>query len=461
MSFGQSCRHFGQWIGQVFVEREILLRSEGRVHYLRLTRGWQIGLAVALVGASLYVTASTAGLVAHAGKWIQSGAPTTVTSSEPSSLSNGTGVSQESISLSSSHGHRGQSQDSAPTIQATRGLGVDDLRPVIASGHTANSKLRRPGTRPGPRGSRAPALATGPSERDLAMDSADSSQDFERGQRLVQATEKLELELAMLHEALVNSSGDLEQIRRERDFLRARITGLERRLTEMGRTQEAVLDRLTEQITYSIETFEQVLSMTGVKLSELLVAPDLEPLALAQGGPFIPGDFLSEDVPDRSFQSAAALLQFQLDRFQGLQDVIRRVPLTAPLDQYRMSSGFGRRIDPINGSTSAHYGVDLDAPSGTPVLSTGSGRVVFAGWRGRFGRVVEIDHGQGVKSRYAHLRKILVKLDQDVTHRQKIGLLGTSGRSTGPHLHYEVWVNGRPYNPVGFIEAGKHLFKDG
>ena len=453
MGFEQLSRRLGDLVNRTFVEREVLLRSDGKVHYLRLTRGRQVATLACLAAASLYVSAGTFGLLSQVGSSSQSNrdGKAAVTTQELAELDLDTPqAGSQAYRRSSSHRQGWQSQDSEPTIQATRGRDGDDSRPIIAPRNTAESTLRRLGSNPEPR-----------SAPDLNQDGQIDLGQFEQGRQVVQAASRLEVELAMLHEALVSSSGSLEEVRRQRNFLRARVTGLERRLSEMGETQEAILDRLTEQITYSIETFEQVLSMTGVKLSELVTEPAPKPISLAQGGPFIPGDFLAEDTPDRSFQAAALLLELQLGRFEGLQEAVRRVPLTAPLDSYTISSGFGLRTDPLNGQQARHHGVDMDAPSGTPVLSTGPGRVIFAGWRGRYGRMVEIDHGQGVVTRYAHLRKILVQEHQDVSHRQKIGLLGNSGRSSGAHLHYEVRINDRPHNPVGFIKAGKYLFKDG
>ena len=148
-----------------------------------------------------------------------------------------------------------------------------------------------------------------------------------------------------------------------------------------------------------------------------------------------------------------------MDRWEGLQQVVRSIPLTAPLDQFRITSTYGSRRDPVNGRTSSHHGLDLAAPIHTPVMSTAPGKVVFSGWKGRFGRVIVIDHGHGIRTRYAHLRKILVKVGQRVGHREKIGLLGSSGRSTGPHVHYEVQVNGKPRDPMKFLKAGKYVFK--
>jgi len=104
--------------------------------------------------------------------------------------------------------------------------------------------------------------------------------------------------------------------------------------------------------------------------------------------------------------------------------------------------------------------MDFGGPIRTSVYSTAPGKVVFAGWRGYYGRMVEIDHGNGVRTRYAHLKRILVKAGDVLPNRHKIGLLGSSGRSTGPHVHYEVRVKGKPLNPAKFLTAGRHVFKD-
>jgi murein DD-endopeptidase MepM/ murein hydrolase activator NlpD len=100
-----------------------------------------------------------------------------------------------------------------------------------------------------------------------------------------------------------------------------------------------------------------------------------------------------------------------------------------------------------------HPGVDFSAPPGTPVFPTAAGTVAFAGWHAEYGRVIEIDHGYGIRTRYAHLSRPLVEPGQFVTARQRIGLLGSTGRTTGPHLHYEVMLQGKNVDPAKFMRA--------
>ena len=269
----------------------------------------------------------------------------------------------------------------------------------------------------------------------------------------------LENRMVVLEGALDEAEDRGETLEGERGSLEQQVTGLEQRLVDMRDTQQAMVNRLSERTLASIDTFEQTVAMTGLDVNRLLAGPQGQELAEDQGGPFIPGDFVAEEDPIQSLQTSIAMLDLQMDRWADLQEVVRSLPLTAPLDQFRITSTFGSRRDPVNRRKSSHHGLDLAAPIHTPILSTAPGKVVFAGWKGRYGRVIVINHGHGIRTRYAHLRKILVKVGQEVSHREKIGLLGSSGRSTGPHVHYEIQVHGKPLDPMRFLKAGKHVFK--
>ncbi len=136
------------------------------------------------------------------------------------------------------------------------------------------------------------------------------------------------------------------------------------------------------------------------------------------------------------------------------------MPLSLPVDHYRTTSRFGTRIDPVNKKRSMHDGLDMAGAVNTSVYAPAPGTVVYSGVKGGYGKFVEIDHGYGIVTRYAHLNKNLVEVGDIVDHRQRIALLGNSGRSTGPHLHYEVRFDGRPMDPLKFIKAGRYVFKN-
>jgi murein DD-endopeptidase MepM/ murein hydrolase activator NlpD len=134
----------------------------------------------------------------------------------------------------------------------------------------------------------------------------------------------------------------------------------------------------------------------------------------------------------------------------------KELPLTLPMDDYRMTSPFGMRRDPFNGRPAFHPGVDLAAPYGTPIYATAPGVVTYAGWMEGYGKLIEINDGHGISTRYGHLHGYTVALGEHVNTGDQIGYEGSTGRSTGPHVIYEVRVNGQPQDPMKFV-ALAHL----
>lgn len=187
---------------------------------------------------------------------------------------------------------------------------------------------------------------------------------------------------------------------------------------------------------------ERLLASTGLDIDRMLSG--LGALTTAQGGPYIALGDPRTPVFDQKRQ-------------EELKKLAKMLPLAAPLAQYQFESGFGSRIDPINHRASFHPGLDLSAPYKTGVYSTGPGTVIFTGTRDSYGRLVEIDHGHGIVTRYAHLHRILVARGQKLVAHVEIGELGSTGRSTGPHVHYEVLVDGTPLDPAKFMEVGKNV----
>src|SRR5205085_10703043 len=128
---------------------------------------------------------------------------------------------------------------------------------------------------------------------------------------------------------------------------------------------------------------------------------------------------------------------------------------SAPLESYEIGSTFGVRVDPINGHSAYHTGTDCRAPYMSPVYASAGGVVTYSGYRDDYGKVVEIDHGNGLTTRYAHLHRQTVSVGQRVAAHTQIGFLGSTGRATGPHVHYEVLVNGEPQDPEKFMRLAR------
>jgi len=129
------------------------------------------------------------------------------------------------------------------------------------------------------------------------------------------------------------------------------------------------------------------------------------------------------------------------------------LPTLYPILDGWYSSNFGYRIDPFTGQQSMHEGIDFPAEAGTQVVATASGKVIYAEWHPAYGKMIEIDHGNGLVSRYAHTSSMNVREGDLVVRGQKIATVGSTGRSTGPHLHFEVRLNGVPQNPARFLQV--------
>ncbi len=186
---------------------------------------------------------------------------------------------------------------------------------------------------------------------------------------------------------------------------------------------------------------------------ELTVKKDSHLRLENQGGPFIPADSSSFNDVDRE-------LLANVDRLVLLHDIVEQLPLRQPVLGAQVTGPFGKRIDPLNGRWAIHPGIDLAGPVDAHILSASAGKVVSAGRRIAYGNMVDIDHGFGIITRYAHMSKILVHEGQLVHKGQQIGVQGSTGRSTGPHLHYEVRINDRPVNPAKFLHAGEYVLEN-
>ena len=157
---------------------------------------------------------------------------------------------------------------------------------------------------------------------------------------------------------------------------------------------------------------------------------------------------LARQVDERSDQLGvleALLVQSSANR--------KFLPTLAPIIDGWYSSNFGYRVDPFTGEKSFHEGIDFPASAGTAIVAAASGKVVYAGYHAEYGKIIEIDHGNGLLSRYAHASQISVNEGDLVVRGQRLGSVGSTGRSTGPHLHFEVRLNGVPQNPARFLEA--------
>ncbi|MGQ0645915.1 MAG: M23 family metallopeptidase [Elusimicrobiota bacterium] len=230
---------------------------------------------------------------------------------------------------------------------------------------------------------------------------------------------------------------------------------------ELGRTRE-MLDEVRQ-------TDLQLRALIGMGSREAIIQSD-GPAPQAQGGPTLQEEVELEaelegrpaDLSLQEFSRRMGIIRSEtrgrlasareiLARIQEERISFRHTPNAWPLDGY-VTSHFGGRLSPFSGVAEWHNGMDIAAPAGTPVRATADGTVHLAGWSGGYGKVVVLDHGTGYSTRYGHNRQILVKKGDRVKRGQIIALVGSTGHATGPHCHYEIWLNGRCVNPRPFMK---------
>ena len=247
----------------------------------------------------------------------------------------------------------------------------------------------------------------------------------------------------------------------EQEAVRLRVSQLSAALERLRQTHGAFLKQSADIAAKRVGLLERALSRVGVDASQLGTGPSAgraeANAAFGTGGPFVP---MPKNAAGAADFDPVALFNSHADRLDNLIMAMRTLPLAQPLEDAEVTSPFGARDDPFNEQTAFHEGVDFGAPLNSPVSATGDGVVTWAGWRDKYGIMVEIDHGHGLTTRYAHLSRTLVHVGDKVARGRPIGLLGNTGRSTGPHLHYEVRVNDQPTDPLKFITAGRDVLKN-
>lgn len=224
-------------------------------------------------------------------------------------------------------------------------------------------------------------------------------------------------------------------------------------LAEIEARQLAFAERLTRFADRKSAATEAALRKLGLNPQRILASLDDRS---AMGGPLIellPG---TEDSVDPRFRR----LGLSLARMDALQRGLLRVPRVVPAAGKHITSNFGYRTDPIAGGAAFHAGLDFKGPTGAPIYSAARGKVAFVGWRPGYGKSVDVDHGNGLRTRYAHMSAFRAKVGQLVKAGQPIGAVGSTGRSTGPHLHFEVRLHGRPVNPRPFLEVVPNVLEE-
>lgn len=242
---------------------------------------------------------------------------------------------------------------------------------------------------------------------------------------------------------------------------------IETRILAVRGQQRELIDELGARTDKSVALLEKALGRTGLDVAAMLSRAAEARADVGVGGPLRALDGATAGATGVAVASADPQADRDMNNLEGkfgrwgdLIALAQRLPLDLPMaGEAEVSSTYGRRTDPFTKQPAFHAGIDFIGPNRAPVVSTAPGVVVFAGRKGPYGRTVEIDHGLGVKTRYAHLSAISVQAGETVPFGRQLGTMGSTGRSTGQHLHYEILLDDEQIDPGKFIEAGYHVFK--
>lgn len=242
-------------------------------------------------------------------------------------------------------------------------------------------------------------------------------------------------------DGMAQAAGDMN--RRVEELL------MEQRLAEERNSR--IFARLEEAVSVSMEPLERMFENAGIPADKII--EDVRRSYSGQGGPLTPLSFSTKGHPEDATTQRVNALLGELDRINLYRLAVDRTPFAMPVRAgHRFTSGFGPRGGRM------HEGIDLAAGIGTAIHATADGVVTHAGWLSGYGKLIKIRHANGYETRYGHLNRIRVKVGQRVSRGELIGDMGNTGRSTGPHLHYEVRVGGRAMNPMTYIKAARDVF---
>ena len=255
----------------------------------------------------------------------------------------------------------------------------------------------------------------------------------------------------LLSDALAQTAAERDQIARDAEFAITQAEELELELRLQQERNDQIFRQLEEAMLVSVEPLDRMFRAAGMNPDTLI--NQVRQGYSGTGGPLTPIQFSTRgQEPDPDALRANAILT-AMDRINLYRIAAEKVPFSMPVrSNFRFTSGFGQRWGRL------HAGTDFAGPIGTPVYATADGLVTHAGWSSGYGRLIKIQHDFGIETRYAHLNAMDVRVGQRVSRGDRIGALGNSGRSTGPHLHYEVRESGNPVNPMNYIRAGQDVF---
>lgn len=268
----------------------------------------------------------------------------------------------------------------------------------------------------------------------------------EDGQAPAVGAEEMAATLDFVARALAQTAEERDEVAAEAQTAVQLAGDLDLELRLMEERNDEIFQQLEDALQISVEPLDDMFRTAGLDPDQLI--EEVRRGYTGQGGPLTPIQFstMSQGADDGTARANGIL--DELDRLNLYRIALEQVPFSMPVrDSFRYTSGFGPRWGRM------HEGVDMAAPPGTPIYATADGVVTFAGWQSGYGRIIKVQHEFGIETRYPHLNAIRVEVGQRVSRGERIGDMGSSGRSTGSHLHYEIRVNGEAINPMIYLGA--------
>jgi murein DD-endopeptidase MepM/ murein hydrolase activator NlpD len=428
-----------RWTARLFPERTVSVRHDGAVHGFHLSTATQLRLCLLAIFVTVWSVAATTLLV----------------TSGLESLDERE-ANQRVIRAFEARVERLAAENDglgAALIEAERHAA--SLQRAVAARHEAMLDAQTTAT------SLRRALDTANARLDRVLGERDALLETAASAAGRRAETRQSLDAAMADKAdlanvLQHVTRALDAANADRDAAVAEATILAERLAEADAAAVArdlvharLIDQLRDAASRSVGPLEAFLADVGID-------PERVASRGGMGGPFIPAPDMLAGLDDGAEAEVASLLS-SLDRVAKLRAAARALPVARPVERMRITSGFGPRRDPINRRRSIHEGIDIAGRIGTPILAPADGTVSYVGVQRGYGRLVKVRHANGIETVYAHLNRARVRVGDRVERGQRIADLGNTGRSTGPHLHYEVRLNGRPLNPMKFIRAANHV----
>ena len=288
-------------------------------------------------------------------------------------------------------------------------------------------------------------------ERESARDQLSSIAEDSNGTSAASLSDEASRTVDLLASALAETAAERDAIASDAQFALDHAAESELELRLLQEKNDEIFRQLEEAMLVSVEPLDDMFRAAGMNPDNLL--EQVRRGYSGQGGPLTPLQFSTRGgAPDPDAARANQILG-AMDRINLYRIAAERAPFDTPVKaNFRFTSGFGQRWGRL------HAGTDFAGPIGTPIYATADGVVTSAGWSSGYGRLIKIQHEFGIETRYAHLNSMRVSVGQRVSRGERIGDMGNSGRSTGPHLHYEVRVGGTPVNPMIYIRAGQDVF---